>query len=100
VGLEFIATHFDHFLCRPPVLKTLLFSPLYEIVNHGSLRLESEDGLYGFISKGGEMNQGKFGFLQFVRLEYCSTDATKHLFDSLLKHFSEINASIWAGVRI
>jgi hypothetical protein len=62
-------------LRRPDALDALPFSPLYEIITQGSLRLESEDSLYDFLSHGIETRPEKFEPLEFVRLEYCSTDA-------------------------
>jgi hypothetical protein len=70
---------------------------IYEILGHGSLRLESEDGLYHFIRKGIETDLEMFGLLEFVRFEYCSTDVMNDFFDLLSDHFYEINASIWGA---
>jgi hypothetical protein len=69
------------------------------IIGHGSLRPDSEDSLYGFIRKGMETNGEMFGFLEFVRFEYCSTDVMNNFFELFSKHLYEINASIWAGLR-
>jgi hypothetical protein len=69
---------------------------LYEIIGHRSLRIENEDGLYDFIRKGIEMKPGMFCLLEFVRLEYCSTDVMNDLFDLLWENSYEINASMWA----
>jgi hypothetical protein len=97
-GLEFIASHFYFFLRRPDALKNLHFSILYEIIGRGSLKLESEDCLYDFISKGTETNREMFRLLEFVRFEYCSTGRVNDLFKRLSPHFYEINASMWAGL--
>jgi hypothetical protein len=40
-----------------------------EILSQESLRLESEDSLYDFISKGIRTNREMFGLVEFVRLE-------------------------------
>jgi hypothetical protein len=40
-----------------------------------------------------------FDLLEFVRLEYCSTDVMKDFFDLFSNHFYEINASMWAAIR-
>jgi hypothetical protein len=80
-------------------LNPLSLSVLCEILGHGSLRLESEDSLFDFISKGTEANQQMFGLLEFVRLEYCSTDVLNGFFGLLSEHLSEISASIWATLR-
>jgi hypothetical protein len=69
--LEFIASHFYGFLHRPDALKALPVSLLYENISHGSLRVESEDGLYNFINKGTETDREMFSLLEFVRFEYC-----------------------------
>jgi hypothetical protein len=69
-----------------------------EILGHGSLRLESEDSLYDFISEGIETNRGMFSLLEFVRWEYCSTDVMNDFFDVLSEHLYEINASMWASL--
>jgi hypothetical protein len=97
--LEFIASHFYAFLSRRDALNVLPFSLIYAILSHGSLRLESEDGLYEFIRRGIEMNGEMFGLFEFIRLEYCSTDAMNDFLDLFLGHSHEINASMWAGVR-
>jgi hypothetical protein len=76
----------------------LPFSLLYEIISQGSLRLDSEDSLYDFISHGIETNREMFSLLEFVRWEYCSTGVMDDFFDVLLEHFCEINASIWASL--
>jgi hypothetical protein len=78
----------------PDTLITSPFSLLSDIINHESLRLESEDGLYDFISKGIETNGEMFGLL-----EYCSVDVMKDFLDILSEHFYLINASIWPSVR-
>jgi hypothetical protein len=72
--LRFFASHFYNFLPHPQTLSTLPFSFLYEIIGHGSLRIESEDSLYDFIRKGTKMSPEVFCLLEFVRFEYCSTD--------------------------
>jgi hypothetical protein len=97
--LEFVASHFDGFLPRPQTLTALPFSLLYEIIGHGSLRIESEDGPYDFIRKGTEINPKMFYLLEFVRFEYCSTDVMNDLFDLLWENFYDINASMWATLR-
>jgi hypothetical protein len=79
--LEFIASHFCDFLCRPDALKALPFLMISEIIGHGSLRLDSENGLYDFISKGTETPRDMFGLLEFVRLEYCSTNVLNECFN-------------------
>jgi hypothetical protein len=83
VELEFVASHFGDFLLRPKAFPALPFSFLYEIISHGSLRIESEDGLYDFIRKGTKMNLEMFYLLEFVRFEYCSTDVMDNFFDLL-----------------
>jgi hypothetical protein len=47
---------------------------LYEIIGHGSLRIESEGSVYDFVSKGAETNPEVFGLLEFARFEYCSRE--------------------------
>jgi hypothetical protein len=79
-------------------LTTLPLSFLYEIISHGSLRIESENSLYDFIRKATEMNPEMFYLLEFVRLEYCSTDVVNDLFDLLWENSYEINTSIWATI--
>jgi hypothetical protein len=64
--IDFIASHFDDFLCRCDAIAVLPLSLLYEILGHGSLRLESEDGLYGFISDGIKTHQELFDLMEFV----------------------------------
>jgi hypothetical protein len=99
IELEFIASHFYDFLRRPDALNALPFSMVYEIINQESLRLDSEDSLYDFISKGAETNREMFSLLEFVRLEYGSTDVMDDFFDVLFEHSYEINASMWASFR-
>jgi hypothetical protein len=94
--LEFVASHFDDSLPRPQTLTTLCFSFLCEIIGDGSLRLESEDSLLDFLRKGTKMNPKMFCLLEFVRLEYCSTDVINDFFDMLWENSYEINASMWA----
>jgi hypothetical protein len=98
--LEFIASHFDDFLPRPQTLTTLYFSFLYEILAHRSLRIENEDSLYDFIRKGTKMNPEMICLLEFVRFEYCPTDVMNDLFDLLWENSYEINASMWATLRV
>jgi hypothetical protein len=97
--LEFIASHFYDFLCRREALKDLPFPMIYEILGHGSLRLDGEDSLYDFIREATETNREMGSLLEFVRLEYCSTDVISEFFDVLSEDFCGINASIWAGLR-
>jgi hypothetical protein len=79
--LEFIAFHFCDFLYRPDALKPMPFSILYETIGQESLRLENEDSLYNFISRGIETNREMHGLLEFVRLEYCSTEIMNDFLD-------------------
>jgi hypothetical protein len=97
--LEFIASHFYGFLHRPDALKAFPVSLLYEIISHGSLRVESEDSLYNLSHKGIETNRKMFGLLEFVRFEYCSTDVMNDFFDLLSEDCYEINASMWGSLR-
>jgi hypothetical protein len=94
--LEFVASHFHDFLPRPQTLTTFPFSLLYDIIGHGSLRIESEDSLYDFIREGIKINPEVFCLLEFVKFEYCSTGVMDGLFDLLWENSCEINASIWA----
>jgi hypothetical protein len=72
---------------------------LYEVLGHGSLRLDSEDSLYDFIGKGTETNREMFSLLEFVKLDCCSTDVLNAFFYLLSEHFYEISASMWASLR-
>jgi hypothetical protein len=72
---------------------------MYGVISCASLKLKSEDTLDDFISKGIETNWEIFGFVEFVRLECCSTHIMNAFFDGLSDHFSEIDASLWATVR-
>jgi hypothetical protein len=92
--LKFIASHFYGFLHRLDALKALPVSLLYEIISHGSLRVENEDSLYNFIHQGIETNREMFGLLEFVRFEYCSADVMNDFFDLLSEDCYEINASM------
>jgi hypothetical protein len=92
--LEFFASHFDNFLPHPQTLTTLPFSFLYEIICHGSLRIESEDSLCDFIRRGTTINPEMFCLLEFVRFKYCSTDVMNNFFDLLWENSYEINASM------
>jgi hypothetical protein len=74
---EFIASHFYGFLCRPDALKALPFSMIFEIIGQGSLSVDSEDNPCDFISKGIETTRDSFSLLEFVRLEYCSTNTER-----------------------
>jgi hypothetical protein len=78
-------------------LTALPFSLLYEIIGHGSLRIESERSLDDFIRRGTKMNPEMFCLIEFVRLEYCSTDVINNLFDLLWENSCEINVLMWAG---
>jgi hypothetical protein len=97
-GIAFFASHFDNFLSHPQTLTTLPFSFLYEIIGHGSLRIESDDSLFDFIRKGTETNPKMFCLLEFVRFEYYSTYVMNDLFDVLWENSYDINASIWANI--
>jgi hypothetical protein len=39
-----------------------------------------------------------FGLLEFIRMEYCSTDVVNDFSHILSEHFYEINASMWAAL--
>jgi hypothetical protein len=97
--LEFIASHFDDFLRRRDGLKAFSFSMIYEILGQGSLRLESKDSLCRFISESMRTRPEMYGLIEFVRLEYCSTDVITNFFARLSEHFYEINVSMWASLR-
>jgi hypothetical protein len=94
-----MASHFYDFLYRRDAAKALPFSMIYEIISQRSLRLGSEDSLCYFIIEGIKTNWKMFSLLEFVRLEYCSTNVMGDFFDRLSEHFYEINASIWASLR-
>jgi hypothetical protein len=98
--LEFVASHFSDFMRLPQTLTTLPFSFLYEIIGHGSLRIESEDSLYDFIRRGTKINPEMFCLLEFVRFEYCSTHVMDDFFDLLWENSYEVNASMWATHRV
>jgi hypothetical protein len=72
---------------------------LYDIINHGNLRLDSEDSLYDFINKGTETNREMCSLLELVRFKYCSTDIMDDFLDLLSQHVYGINASVWANFR-
>jgi hypothetical protein len=92
--LDFITSHFSDFLCHRDALNALPFSRIYAILSRESLRLESEDGLYDFISRGIKTNRKMFGLLEFVRIEYCSTGIMNEFMDLLSEYSYEINASM------
>jgi hypothetical protein len=77
-------------------MKAFCVSAICEVLGHGSLRLDSEDTLYNFISEGAETNREMFSLLEFVRWEYCSTDVINDFFDLLSDHLYEMNVSVWA----
>jgi hypothetical protein len=54
---------------------------IYNIMSHGSLRLESEDRLDGFMRKGTETIPEILGILELVRLEDGWTDVMKECFN-------------------
>jgi hypothetical protein len=60
-----------------------------QIIGSGSLRLERQDSLYDFIAKGIRKNWEIFGLLEFVRLEYCSTDVVTDFFNLPSDHFAK-----------
>jgi hypothetical protein len=97
--LEFIASHFDDFLPRPDALNAGPFTMIYEIIRHVSLRIDSEDSLYDFVSKCTETNREMFRLLEFVRWEYCSTEVMNDFLNLLSEHLCEIDASMWASLR-
>jgi hypothetical protein len=68
---------------------------MYEIITHGSLRVESEDSLGDFFSIGIEMSS----LLEFVKFEYCSAEMIRDVFGLLSEDFDEFNASMRAGLR-
>jgi hypothetical protein len=70
-------------------LKELSFSIIYEILNCGSLRFESEDCLYDFINIGIETDREMFDLLEFVTLEYCLTEVMNDLSDLIPGHFTQ-----------
>jgi hypothetical protein len=72
---------------------------IYEILGDGSVRIDSENRSYDFISKGIGTSREMFGLLEFIKLEYCSTNVRKDCFDALSEHFYGINALVRAGFR-
>jgi hypothetical protein len=96
--LDFIASHFYDFLRRPDALKRLPFSLIYVIISQGSLKLDSENSLYYFISKGTEKNWEMLILLESVGFEDCSADVINDLLWLFSEHFYEINASIWTSL--
>jgi hypothetical protein len=67
-----------------------------EIIGHGPLSVDSEDGLYEFIRGCTETTRDTFDLLEFVKLEYCLTNILHNFLDLLSEYSSEISASIWA----
>jgi hypothetical protein len=99
-GRKFIASPLYDFLFCPDALNALPFSLVCEIICRASLRTDSQDGLYDFISKGAEMNREMFRFLEFLGLPECSTDGMNDFIDLLSEHFYEISASRRAVLRL
>jgi hypothetical protein len=96
--LEFISSHFSDFSRQSNPLTALPFSLLYEIIDHRSLRLESEDYLYDFIRTCVETNPELLGLLEFIKFEYCSTDTMRKIFELISEDFEALNSSMWAGL--
>jgi hypothetical protein len=69
VEQKFIALHFHNFFRCPKAVNALAFSLLSQMISEGSLRLESEDSLYDFISRGIRTIREMFDLLEFARLE-------------------------------
>jgi hypothetical protein len=97
--IESVASRFCDFLCHPEAFKSLPFSMIYEILSQGSLKLESDDSLYNFISKGSETKREMFKVLEFVRLEYSSMEVMNDFFDVLSEPSYKISASMWSSLR-
>jgi hypothetical protein len=92
--LEFVASHFDDFSWRGNGLKVLSFLMIYEILGHGSLRLETEERLLDFINEGIETGGKVFGLLEFVRLEHWSTEVMNDFVGVLSEHFDKSCMSV------
>jgi hypothetical protein len=92
--LEFIALHCYDLLYHRDILNVLPLLVVYDIISHGSLRIDWQNSLWGFFSKGIKPNREIFCLLEFVRLECSSVDVLNDVFDLFSGHFSEINASI------
>jgi hypothetical protein len=85
--LEFIASHFYDFLCRPDALKALPFPMIYEIMNTGSLRLDSEDRLDNFIRRDTETKRKAFDILEFETMEIDATTTAADVLARLRPRF-------------
>jgi hypothetical protein len=95
--VEFIASHFHEL--KDSLKSMTSSSMIMAIVNHSSLKIESEDSLYEFIVNGISNNCEFFGLLEFVRFEYLSTSNFIEFFDMMSNSFEYFNESLWRSLR-
>jgi hypothetical protein len=79
-------------------LNSMDIEELYLLLGHRSLKIESEDWLYCFISSKFSVDPTFFSLLEFVRFEFLSTEILCDFADASLQYCDQINQSIMANV--
>jgi hypothetical protein len=94
--VEFIAQHFHELFLssKESILSGLGPEELTEILNAGSLRLESEESLYEFISRRFSADETYFCLFEFIRFEYLPVSVMQDFIAVNEAHYDRMTSSI------
>jgi hypothetical protein len=96
-AVEFAASHLSEI--ESSVVDTLSYEELELIVNHPSLRLESEDDLCEMIFRRLEEDLRYVGLFEYVHFEYISIGALDRFCMLISEHLDWLNVPIWSNIR-
>jgi hypothetical protein len=71
---------------------------LFQILDHPSLQISSENHLYDFISSRAPSDPTFFGLFRFVRFEYLSADCITHFISMSARNFERLDAGSWSAL--
>jgi hypothetical protein len=88
-----ISSHFHELDSN--LLDLISFSTFYQLLSQNSLRIASEDSLYGYISTRIASDPEYFDLLRFIRFEYLSPACLSHFTSIISADHRIIDRSLW-----
>jgi hypothetical protein len=98
LAVEFAAAHF--YVFSESDLSCLSDSQLRQILSCNSLRIESEDCLYGQIRLLIERDRRYCSLLEFVSFEFLSSALMTDFIELISVSFEFLNPSVWSSLRL
>jgi hypothetical protein len=100
--IDFIAQHFYELFSssRESILSGLEAAELIEILNAGSLRIESEESLSEFFSRRFSADETNFCLFEFIRFEYLPVSVMRDFIAVSEAHYDLMTSSIWKSICV